>query len=96
MSEYTPLIKALTDLGVAGIVALMWFFTFRAMNDNVKNTIAMQQEQSANILKTMDKFDAAMDKLGETMSYLSAILTRMEEKIETNRFCPVVREGSKK
>lgn len=80
--------EIMKNLGVAGLIFVVWYVYHQSVMRSLQSVIEEQRrkdEQNFEILKSFV----------DTLQYQGACLARMENKIDTNTFCPITRKESK-
>ena len=81
MFEASFVIDLIKALGFPALIFFMWLMDHRSKESHLNRLINMLQDQ-------VDQ----QKELVESVQYQGAVLGRVEEKIITNQFCPMIRE----
>jgi formylmethanofuran dehydrogenase subunit B len=84
MFEVSFVIDLIKYLGFPAVLFFMWLMDHKAKEKHVDTLIGLLREQ----------VDHAKDMI-ETMNYHGAILSRVENLINDNQFCPLIRKENK-
>ncbi|HBE45733.1 MAG TPA: hypothetical protein DDW17_09925 [Deltaproteobacteria bacterium] len=89
MPEGSFYIDIVKQLGVAGIVFIIFYIYHKSQVKLFSGIIDTQNEQAKRNFEILQSFI-------QTLEYHGACLARMETKIDQNQFCPVARKESGK
>ncbi|MDQ7799550.1 MAG: hypothetical protein RDU76_11525 [Candidatus Edwardsbacteria bacterium] len=85
MAESSFLLKLILNLGINALIFLIWFFYHRgqiSLFTQMINGMQAREQETMKVLKDQT----------ETLQYLSGILGRMEQKIDSNQYCPMIKK----
>lgn len=88
MAEYGFLIEIIKAVGFPAIIFIIWYLYHRSQVDFYKQILDEQAERENRNFEVLKE-------LTETIQATTAILSRMEYKIDSNNWCPISREGKK-
>jgi ABC-type long-subunit fatty acid transport system fused permease/ATPase subunit len=89
MPEVNFFIDILKQLGVAGVVFVIFYIYHKSQVKLFSEIIETQNEHAKRNFEILQSFI-------QTLEYHGACLARMETKIDQNQFCPVARKESGK
>lgn len=89
MPEANFFIDILKQLGVAGVVFVIFYIYHKSQVKLFSEIIQTQNEHAKRNFEILQSFI-------QTLEYHGACLARMETKIDQNQFCPVARKESGK
>jgi len=88
------------NLGIPGVVFLIWYLYFRSQSKAWSDQQVTQSEVLMKLIEDHKDRDnknfEVLNRYAETLEYHGACLARMEGKIDTNQFCPMMRKESGK
>ena len=92
----SPWIVELTKfVGFPALVFAIWYFYHQAQveafSENMKLQVKVFETISAGQSKREDQNYELLKEMLEIARYQAAILSRMDNKIDTNQFCPLVK-----
>ncbi len=85
MTETAIFLKLVESIGFPAVIFIIWFLYHKSQTklyEELLKAQAKREERNFNILKEML----------ETNQYNAAVLSRIEQKIDANAFCPIVKE----
>ncbi len=89
MSETTSLIELSKNVGTPILVFIIWVLYHKSSMKILERMIGNQSEESKRNYE-------ALKEITETNQCVLVALARMEQKIDTNTFCPLVKERRRK
>ena len=99
MPEINFFIEIVKNVGFPAILYIMWYFYHKATVEMLQKNSNNQFENSNHQFQMMEKnsnnqFEILKSLLESNNSFISA-LARIENKIDTNQMCPLMREKRK-
>lgn len=93
--EVGPYIELVKAIGFPGVIFLIWYLYHRSENQKWEKNFKAQQEMIGNMLKENSK--RAEDQfhlwkeMSESLMMQVTQISRMDTKISTNQYCPILR-----
>jgi hypothetical protein len=88
MLEVNFLLELLKSVGFPAIIFIVWYIYHKAQVEFFMNILKEQAEREERNFKLLND-------MVETIQYHTAILSRVEQKIDSNDFCPIIKEQRK-
>ncbi|MFA5161159.1 MAG: hypothetical protein WC421_02845 [Elusimicrobiales bacterium] len=88
MTMWSFFTDAVAKWGLAAMVLVFWYLDSKEQKKLFRTMLAQQQQQA-------DQHFAQTERMLEQLQYLSGQMSRVENKADTNQFCPITRGGSK-
>lgn len=86
--EIVSAVELVKLAGFPGVIFLIWYLYHRSQAKTLTTIIDQQAEREKN------NFELLREML-ETNNYHAAVLTRLEQQINNNQFCPIVRKETR-
>jgi hypothetical protein len=92
----TWIIELIKYAGFPALVFAIWYLyhesQVKAFGENMKLQVKVFEAISAGQSKREDQNYELLKEMLEISRYQAAILARMDNKIDTNQFCPLIKE----
>jgi len=89
MTEIAFLIEVLKAIGFPALIFVVWYLYHKSQVEIFRQLLKEQadrEERNFSVLK----------ELAETIQATTAILSRMEYKMDSNQWCPISKEGGRR
>jgi hypothetical protein len=90
------LIELIKYAGFPALVFMIWYLyheaQVKAFGENMKLQVQVFQTISSGQSKREDQNYELLKEMLEISRYQAAILARMDNKIDTNQFCPLIKD----
>ena len=100
MSDAALMKEVLVNFGPSGLVFIIWLIYHRNSVKQFETMLKNQAAQFNEVLKYQqvreEKTFNLLERQIETLDYHGAHLSRIEQKIDSNQYCPMVRKGAGK
>lgn len=80
--------EVVKSVGVAGLIFVVWYVYHQSVMRSLQSVIEEQRRKDEQHFEILKGFV-------DTLQYQGACLARMENKIDTNAFCPLTRKEVK-
>ncbi|MEJ5227204.1 hypothetical protein [Thermodesulfovibrio sp.] len=79
-----PVLEVISQGGLAIVVFVIWFFTFKKSSESIQHAIQKHEDLSKELLQILKEEQ-------EYKAMLAGIMMRLEEKLKKPAACPIVR-----
>jgi hypothetical protein len=88
LSDFGFLLELIKAVGFPAVIFIIWYIYHKSQVEFYKQILNEQAERENRNFEVLRE-------LTETIQATTAILSRMEYKIDSNTYCPITKEGKK-